>query len=79
MATDLGTPARHWENVTPSDATNFPNGECAFLYVGGTGNITAICDGAVHLFSNLAVGYHPIRCTRINATATTATLIKAAY
>lgn len=78
MATDIGVATRYWFNVTPSDVTDFAEGETNFLYVGGTGNITAICNGVAHLFSNLAVGYHPIRCTRINSTGTTATLIKGA-
>lgn len=71
----IGDPTRYWFAITPSDATNFVEGETAYIYVGGTGNVTAICNGVAILFSNLPVGYHPIRCTRINATATTATLI----
>ena len=71
----IGSPTRVFFAVTPSDVTDFTQGETAYIYVGGAGNITAICNGAVILFSNLPVGWHPIRCTRINATATTATLI----
>jgi len=66
---------RVWFPITPDDATNISQGETTYLYVGGTGHITAVCNGVAVLFSNLAVGYHPIRCTRINATGTTATLI----
>lgn len=68
-----------WTVATPSDTVNFANGECNYLYVGVTGNITAVCNGNSILFSNLPVGYHPIKCTRINATATTATNIVIAY
>ena len=71
----VGSPSRYWFAVTPSNETNFTDGETTYLYVGGGGNITAICNGVAVLFSNLQAGYHPIRCTRINATATTATLI----
>lgn len=75
-----------WFTVTPNDSlavvsqgtASLPNGKCNYLYVGGTGNITARCNGVSVLFSNLAVGYHPIRATAILATGTTATLILAA-
>lgn len=77
-----------WSVVTPNDSVastnngngtaSLPNGKCNYLYVGGTGNITAICNGVSVLFSNLAVGYHPIRATTIKATGTTATFILAA-
>lgn len=78
--------SRFWSTVTPNDSVaivgqgtaSLPNGECNYLYVGGTGNITAICNGVSILFSNLAVGYHPIKATTIKATGTTATLILAA-
>lgn len=75
-----------WSVVTPNDSiapvqqgtASLPNGKCNYLYVGGIGNITARCNGVNVLFSNLAVGYHPIRATAILATGTTATLILAA-
>lgn len=79
MATDLGSPSRVFETVVPHASNNLTNGECAYLYVGVAGNITAICNGAVQLFSNVPVGWHPIRCTRVNATGTTATNVVAAY
>lgn len=69
---------RFWSVITPSDTVNLANGECNYIYVGVTGNITAICNGVAVLFSNLAVGYHPIKCTRINATGTTVTTMLAA-
>lgn len=51
------------------------------VYVGGTGNITAVMsNGDVVLFTAVPVGtVLPIRCTRINATATTATALVAMY
>lgn len=75
----LGDPARKFEVVTPHDANNFSGGECNYIYVGVTGNVVAICDGTAVTFTALAVGWHPIRCTRINATNTTATNMLAAY
>lgn len=79
-----GDPTRLWEAVTPADGADLLGGESGFLYVGGTGNITCDVVNSVtgvkgsQLFSNLAVGYHPIRTTRIYATGTTATLMKSA-
>lgn len=65
--------------VTPHASTNFADGECRALYVGGTGNITAIVGGAVVLFTAVPVGILPVRCTRVNATGTTATAMVALY
>lgn len=69
------SPTRFWSVCTPSDTVNFADGECNYIYVGTTGNVVAICNGAAVTFNNLPVGYHPIRCTRINATNTTASNI----
>lgn len=71
----------HWSVLTPSDTANFKTdgSNCNFIYVGVTGNITAICDGVAVLFSNLPVGYHPIRCSRVNAIGTTATNMNVAF
>lgn len=74
------SPTKFWIDATLSDTVNEARGECNYLYVGVTGNITCICNGAAQLFSNLAVGYHPIKTTRINVTGSTAgMLIKLAY
>lgn len=64
---------RNFTPITPSNSVNFPQGETNFIYVGGAGNITAICNGVPVLFTALPIGFHPIRCTRINVTGTTAT------
>lgn len=77
---------RFWSTITPNDSqakvgqgtASLPNGECNYIYVGGTGNLTATCNSVDVLFSNLAVGYHPIKATCIKATGTTCTLILAA-
>jgi hypothetical protein len=78
MATNLGAPSRYFETVVPHASNNFTMGECSYLYVGVAGNVTAICNGTPQLFSNLAVGWHPIMCTRVNAVGTSATDMVAA-
>ena len=66
--------------VTPSDATNFAEGTCHAIYVGGAGNITAIVNGSAVLFTAVPVGATlRIRATRVNATGTTATAMVALY
>jgi hypothetical protein len=64
--------------ITPSDVTNFQEGPCAAIYVGGAGNITAIVSGTAVLFTAVPVGTTlRIRATRVNSTATTATALVA--
>jgi hypothetical protein len=66
--------------ITPSDVTNFAGGVCRGIYVGGTGNITAIVGGSAILFTAVPAGMIlPIAATRVNATATTATAMVALY
>lgn len=66
--------------VTPSDATNFTDGACHAIYVGGTGNVTAIVNGTAVLFAGVPVGTTlRIRATRVNATGTAATNLVALY
>lgn len=66
--------------VTPSDATDFTDGECRALYVGGAGNIVAIVNGSAVTFVGATAGsVLPIRATRVNSTSTTATSIVALY
>ncbi len=77
MATNLGAPSPFTETVTPSNTVNFTMGECSYLYVGGAGDVTVVNRSGVQLFSNLSVGWHPIMCTRVNLTGTTATNIVA--
>ena len=66
--------------ITTSDTVSL-TGITRAVYVGGAGNITAIMsNGDTVLFTAVPVGtVLPIRCTRINATATTATLLIAMY
>lgn len=75
-----GDPASIWKTVTPHDVNNFTDGECNYIYIGtAAGNLVAICDGVAVTFVAPAAGYHPIRCTRINATGTGCSDIRAAY
>lgn len=66
--------------ITTSDTVSL-TGITRAVYVGGGGNITAIMsNGDAVLFTAVPVGTMlPIRCTRINATATTATALVAMY
>ena len=78
MSADLSYGYSQAVAITPSDATDFPEGACKAIYVGGAGNITAIVSGAVVLFTAPPVGtILQIRATRVNATATTATAMVA--
>ena len=75
----LGHPASYWAAVTPSDSTNFTTRPRA-IYVGVSGDVVAIgIDNVSVTFKSMAVGWHPIRPKRINATLTTATNIIAVY
>lgn len=65
--------------VTPSDATDFVNGPARGLYVGVTGDVTLMSAGNAVLFKAVPVGILPVYCSRVNATATTATNIVALY
>ena len=75
------TPALDAEEVTPHDSTNLQNYSRS-LYVGVTGNVTVVMasGGAVITFvAVLAGAILPVRCSRVNATDTTATSIVALY
>lgn len=63
--------------VTPSDSVNFTQGTIRGLYVGGTGNVSLVTgNGNTVLFSAIPAGtFLPVLCSRVNSTATTATLI----
>jgi hypothetical protein len=66
--------------ITPHDSTNFTAGACSGIYVGVTGDVTAIVGGAAILFKNAVQGsVLPIEATRVNSTATTATNLVALY
>lgn len=65
--------------VTTSDTVDFTQGKTRALYVGVAGDVTAIVGGVAVLFKALPVGIHHIGCTRVNATATTATNMVGLY
>ena len=75
---NLSDPAKYAAPVTPSDVTDLTSPALG-LYVGVSGNITMVVNGAAVLFSNVPVGIHPVRCTRVNATGTTATNLVALW
>lgn len=65
--------------VTPSDSVDLEFVTRA-IYVGTTGNIAAVMPGGnVVTFSNVPVGWHPLRVSRINSTSTTASDIVAGW
>lgn len=64
--------------VTPSDTVNLTN-EARSLYIGVTGDVTAVVRGVTVLFKAVPVGILPVRVTRVNNTNTTATNIVALY
>lgn len=70
-------PAKRAVAVTPSNSTSFA--ECRALYVGVSGDVTAVVNGTAVLFTAVPVGILPVYCTRVNSTGTTATDIVALY
>lgn len=68
--------------ITPHDSTNFTDGPCHYIYVGGAGNIALVPmgGGSPVTFTAVPVGtVLPVRALRINATGTTATAMVALY
>lgn len=68
----MGDPISEAVSVTPSDSNDLIYITRA-LYVGSAGDIrVTLAGGSVVDFAALAVGWHPLRITRIHATGTTA-------
>jgi len=68
----LGGPAVHWYRIVPSDTVDLAVVPRA-LYVDVTGTMAVVdIDGVVMSMAAAAVGYHPLRPRRVNATNTTA-------
>jgi len=66
--------------ITPSDVTNFTDGACHAIYVGGAGAVVAIVAGVAITFAAVPVGtVLRVRATRVNSTSTTATNLVALY
>lgn len=70
----------HYADITKHDSTNFPDGECDAIYVGGAGVVVAVSPGgAVVAFTAIAGQTIHIAAVRVNETNTTATLMRALY
>lgn len=73
-------PAVSYAAITKHDSTNFPNGVCRGIYVGGAGDVVAVDeDGTTCTFTCPAGIVLPIRAKRVNSTSTTATAMVALY
>ena len=71
-------PAHHAVAVVPSDTADLPAASTS-IYVGVSGNLkVTMLGGEILTFSNVPVGWHPIRATRV-WTSTTATNIVAVW
>lgn len=71
----------HYAAITPSDSTNYADGEADAIYVGGAGNAVVVRpDGTTVTFSGLLAGnIYSIKSDRVNSTGTTATNMVALY
>lgn len=69
------------EAVTPHDSTNFTNGVCRGIYVGGTGDVAVVFqDGTAVTFESVPVGVIlPVCAIRVNDTNTDATALVAIF
>jgi hypothetical protein len=74
-------PAQNYTAITAHDSTNFTFGLTRAIYVGGAGDIVAVCqDGTAVTFSSVPAGtVLPIKAKRVNSTSTTATNMVALY
>lgn len=67
-------PASNAVPIVPNDGANLPDGQCRYIYVGVTGNITLDTPNqAAVLFPNVPVGILQVAALRVRATGTTAT------
>lgn len=74
---DLNRPMSQGVAITKSDSVNLASPTRA-VYVGGTGDISAVMGGVEVIFKAVPVGtLLPISITRVNSTGTTATLLLA--
>ena len=76
----LSSPAKKAFAVTPNDGADLSVVARA-IYVGSSGDLVVILadDTSTVTFSNIPVGWHPIRAKRIYSTGTTAASIVAVY
>ncbi len=69
----MDAPAYKAAAVTPSDSTDLAE-DARFLYVGVAGHVkVTTAGGSTVTFSNVPVGFFPVRVTRVWSTGTTAT------
>ena len=76
----LVIPAESYAAVTPSDSVDLAQ-PCRALYLGVAGDVKVLnLEGEAVVWKNLAAGViHPIRCSRVYATDTTADDVVAVY
>ena len=75
---NVSDPARYGAVVTPSNSVNLV-APTRGLHIGTTGNLSVeMANGTVD-FPNVPVGIFPIQVTRVNATGTTASNIRALW
>lgn len=81
MSKSVTAPSESFYAITPSDTVNYSEGVAKGIYVGVTGNVSAIKrNGDTVLFVNAQQGsILPIFTIRVNATNTTATDLIALY
>lgn len=67
--------------ITPHNTTDFANGTCDAIYVGGAGDLVVVWqDGSTSTFAGAVAGtVYYFRARRVNATGTTATNLIACY
>jgi hypothetical protein len=66
--------------ITPHNSTNFAQGVCNGVWVGGAGiAVVVLADDTTANFTCVAGSFLPVRAKRINSTSTTATLMVALY
>jgi hypothetical protein len=78
--TNKTDPATFGVAITPHDSTDFTQGKCRGIYVGGAGDAVLIQEGNAITYTGLLAGsFYPFECTRVNSTSTTATNLVALY
>lgn len=76
---NVGDPWKYATNVTPSDTVNLSS-PARGLYIGTTGDVSVeMYGGGTIIFPNVPVGVLPVQCTRVNASGTTASNIRAGW
>lgn len=80
---EITAPSPKYRAITPHDSTDFTDGVCRSIYVGGAGNVVAVEPGdngtAVTFIGVPAGSTLNIMAKRVNSTSTTATNMVALY